>query len=535
MSESILRTAQPPLSRSWRGLATGALGALSGIALLATSAYLITRAAEQPPILYLSIAIVSVRLFALTRAFFRYLERLTSHDAAFRQLAVVRTRLYRRLVRIAPAGLSRTSRGDLLTSVVSDVDALQDLPLRVVQPLVISALSSLLAVAGVFIVSPSGGVVLLVSLVVAFLVTSLVANALATQTERSLAQRRGALGAAVLDTLQNLDVLVAFDAIGAQLARVRSLDDDLRRASLRRASTSGLVAGLVSLLTGVTVIGTVWAGHSAIGHGLSGPEFALVALVPLAVFEVVGSVPVAVLAWRRVAASGARVEAAVPAELAAEIVVDEHDESDVRDDERQGSPAGRPAAPLEFGHPGDLAVRLRGLGARWPGAAHPALSAVDLDLRVGERLVLQGPSGVGKSTLASILVRFLDYSGSYEVAGYEARTLDPESVRATIGLLEQQPYLFDENVRQNLLFARDTATDADLEEILERVGLGEWLRERGGLDARLGERGHWCREGRPSVSRWRGLSCTASRCSCSMSPPPASTPTWQTNCFTTCC
>jgi ATP-binding cassette subfamily C protein CydC len=86
-------------------------------------------------------------------------------------------------------------------------------------------------------------------------------------------------------------------------------------------------------------------------------------------------------------------------------------------------------------------------------------------------------------------VRFVDYTGEYDVGGHEARSLDPESVRATVGLLEQQPYLFDENVRQNLLFARDSATDAELEAVLERVGLGEWLRERGGLDARLGERG----------------------------------------------
>lgn len=493
MSSSILRTAQPPLARSWRGIAAGSLSALSAIALLATSAYLITRAAEMPPILYLSIAIVSVRLFALTRAFFRYLERLASHDAAFRQLAVVRTRLYRRLVRIAPAGLARSSRGDLLTSVVSDVDALQDLPLRVVQPLVISGLSALLAVVGVFVVSSAAGVVLLVALVVAFAVTCAVANSVAAGTERTLADRRGALGTAVLDTLQNLDVLVAFDAIASQLARVRELDDELRSASLRRASTSGLVAGLVSLLSGATVVATIWATHGAVGHDLKGPEFALVALVPLAVFEVVGAVPVAILAWRKVRASADRVDAAAPAEVPVEIVVDELDELDDAEgrggfDERDGHAIARSGA-VELGGPGDVALRLRGFEARWPGASHPALSGIDLDVHVGERLVIEGPSGAGKSTLASTLVRFLDYSGEYALGGHEARTLAPESVRATVGLLEQRPYLFDENLRQNLLFARDTATDADLEAVLERVGLGPWRRARGGLDARLGERG----------------------------------------------
>jgi ATP-binding cassette subfamily C protein CydC len=507
VSGSILRTAQPPLRRSWRGLVTGALSALSGIALLATSAYLITRAAEQPPILYLSIAIVSVRLFALTRASFRYLERLTSHDAAFRQLAVVRTELYRRLVRVAPAGLARTSRGDLLTRVVSDVDALQDLPLRVVQPLVISGLSAVASVVGVAVVEPRAAVVLAVGLVVAFAVTAVVADRLARSSETSLAERRGALGAAVLDTLQNLDVLVAFDAVDGQLAELRRLDGDLRAASLRRASTSGLVAGLVSLLSGATVVAVVWAVHGlvaapaaagagstglsgAVGAGLTGPAFALVALVPLAVFEVVGSVPVAVLAWRRVRASAERVDTAAPVRVPPEVVVDAASPSGAAGPVLAGPVLATPVlgTPVLLG-PDDPALRLTGVSASWPGASHPALSGLDLEVGAGERLVIEGPSGAGKSTLASVLVRFLEFSGEYRLGGTDVRDLDPEAVRAQVGLLEQQPYLFDENVRQNLLFARDTATDADLEGVLERVGLGSWLRERGGLDARLGERG----------------------------------------------
>ncbi|AMM22447.1 hypothetical protein AX769_14295 [Frondihabitans sp. PAMC 28766] len=472
----MLRTAQPPLNRSYRGKATGALSALSGIALMAVSAYLITRAAEQPPILFLSIAIVSVRLFALARASFRYLERLTSHDAAFRQLAVVRTELYRRLVRVAPAGLGRTSRGELLTRVVSDVDALQDLPLRVVQPLVISGLSALCACIGVLIISAVAALVLAIALAIAFAVSCLVANSLARTTEVRLADRRGALGAAVLDLVQNLDVLVAFDAVAGQLDRVRTLDADLRRASLRQASTTGLVAAVISLLSGASVLGVVWAVAPALGP-LSGPAFALVALIPLAVFEVVGAVPVAVIAWRRVRASADRVDTAVPATVPAEVVVDER-----ADDAPAATPVDLPAV-------GGPALQLRDVTATWPGASHPGLGGVSFDVHVGDRVLIEGPSGAGKSTLAAVLVRFLEHGGSYAVGGVSTRSLDPERVRATVGLVEQSPYLFDENVRQNLLFARPEATDDELVEVLDRVGLASWLSARGGLDARLGERG----------------------------------------------
>lgn len=477
MSGSILRTALPPFRRSWRGLAAGTISALSGVALLAVSAYLITRAAERPPILYLSVAIVAVRALALARAFLRYLERLASHDAAFRQLAVVRTELYRRLVRVAPAGLGRTSRGDLLTRVVTDVDALQDLPLRVVQPLVISGATGVLSVVVVAFISPVGAIVLAAGLVLAFAATCWAANTFARTTEVSLADLRGRLGAAVLDLVQNVDVLVAFDAVDSEIERVRGLDAALRTASLRRASTAGLVAALISLVSGATVFASIWAVSGSVGP-LSGPAYALVVLVPLAIFEVVGSVPVAIIAWRTVRASASRVETAVPAEAPAGVVADDPD---------AGSASA--ASPFELPAVGEVALRLRDVVATWPGGAAPALSGLSLEVRTGDRLLIEGPSGAGKSTLASVLVRFLEHEGTYEIAGAETRSLDPERVRATVGLIEQTPYLFDESVRQNLLFARDTATDDELVAVLERVGLGSWLASRGGLDARIGERG----------------------------------------------
>jgi ATP-binding cassette subfamily C protein CydC len=486
VTRSLLRTAQPGARRAAPGIVFGSLSALSAVALLAASAYLITRAAEQPPILYLSLAVVGVRAFALTRAVFRYLERLSSHDAAFRQLAVVRTELYRRLIRVAPAGLGRTDRGDLLARVVGDVDALQDLPLRVVQPLVVSGLTSVVAVVGVALVSPTAAAVLAGALVVAFVVGCVAADRLARRSERTLADRRGALSAAVVDLVQNLDVLVAFEAVDRQLGRVAALDDDLRRASSRRALTGGVVAAVLSALSGAAVLATIpVVAPDVASGGLTGPAFALVALVPLAVFEVVGAVPTAVLAWRRVRASGDRVESAVPVEVPAGVVDDEDvvvgrsDAGPVELVRADGSAASTPVP----------ALGLRGVSATWPGAVGPALRGVDLDVAVGDRLVVEGPSGAGKTTLASVLARFVEHTGRYEVGGVDTATLAPAAVRATVGLIEQTPYLFDESLRQNLLFARDTATDDDLLGVLDRVGLGGWAAERGGLDAPMGERG----------------------------------------------
>ncbi len=104
-------------------------------------------------------------------------------------------------------------------------------------------------------------------------------------------------------------------------------------------------------------------------------------------------------------------------------------------------------------------------------------------------MLVAGPSGAGKSSLAATLVGFLRVEGEYLVGGRDAAELSGPALRRVIGLCEQSPQLFDEDIRQNLLFARDSASDEDLQAVLERVGLGDWVRERGGLDARVGDRG----------------------------------------------
>ncbi|MDF2442267.1 MAG: ATP-binding cassette, subfamily bacterial CydC, partial [Subtercola sp.] len=122
-------------------------------------------------------------------------------------------------------------------------------------------------------------------------------------------------------------------------------------------------------------------------------------------------------------------------------------------------------------------------------ATAPALRDVTVNIRPGERLLVTGPSGSGKSTLAAVLVRFLEHTGTFTLDGVDVRALAPEVVRQSIGLCEQTPYIFDANIRQNLLFARETASDDDLRAVLDRVGLADWAADRGGLDAALGQHG----------------------------------------------
>lgn len=464
---SVLGMAQPPLRRFLPGLALGLLSSLSSVALLATSAWLITRASEHPPVLFLSAAIVGVRAFALGKATFRYAERLAGHSAALRQLGALRVGVYRRLENAPPRRVGGPADGDVMTRLVTDVDALPDLPLRVVQPLVVSVVTATAAVGFVAVVFPTAAIWLALFLAAGFLAATALQSLLARRAELSIAPLRGLLAGRILGATAVLDVLVAFDAAETALASIEEANRRLTRVVLRRAVGTATVSAVLALLGGAAVIVALPLGGAAHSAGLvSAPLLTVMVLVPLAAFDAIGSAPVAVSVLRQVRSSAARI-----AELSGNADT--------------ATPAAAMAPEFDAGAP---VIALAGLSTGWvPG--HPVIDGVDLELAPGDRLLLTGTTGSGKSTLAMALVGFLPYAGSYRLCGAEVRDLDRSTVHATVGLCEQRPHLFDESLRQNVLFARPSASEGDLESVVRQVGLGPWMDARDGLDTRLGDDG----------------------------------------------
>ncbi|WP_269149191.1 ABC transporter transmembrane domain-containing protein, partial [Agromyces terreus] len=255
----VLRAAIPSAGRLAPSILAGIGSAASAVALLACSAWLIARAAEQPPVLYLSVAVVGVRAFALGRAVFRYLERVTGHDASFRQLASIRTGVFERMLPVAPDGLAGVRRGDLLARFVDDVDDLQNVALRVVQPLVSAAVVLLAAIVGAAVLAPGSALAILACLVGGIGLTLFAQRAAAARADRELAPLRGEMQAAVLEHVQSLDVLVAFDAARASRDRIEAIGSRLARATRARVALAGAASAATTAVGGVAVAASLAA------------------------------------------------------------------------------------------------------------------------------------------------------------------------------------------------------------------------------------------------------------------------------------
>ncbi|MEU2683902.1 thiol reductant ABC exporter subunit CydD [Streptomyces hygroscopicus] len=522
-------------------LLLGSLALVSAVGLMAVSGWLISRAAQQPPVLYLMVAVTATRAFGIGRAAFRYAERLVSHDAVLRVLADLRVAVYRRLERLAPAGLGRTRRGDLLSRLVADVDTVQDYFLRWLLPVGSALTVSVASVGFLTWVLPGAGAVLAAGLLVAGVGVPLVSGALARRAERRLAPARGALSAQVVDLLAGTAELTVAGALPRRLDALRRADGALTRIARRAAAATGAGAGLSALICGLTVAAAAWLGVSAVADGrIHGVWLAVVVLTPLAAFEAVAGLPLAVQHRQRVRRAAERVYEVMDEPLPvrepgqARVVeprcgqgrreesrggrawgVEAHGGQAWGEESRGGRAWGGEAhggqargedarcvqarcgeadgeetwgeEPPDTPYP----LVLRGITARHPGQAAPALDGFGLELRPGHRVAVVGPSGAGKTTLAQVLLRFLDAEGgTYTLAGRNAAALDGDAVRRLVGLCAQDAHVFDSSLRENLRLARTGASDGELRAALAEARLLDWVDGLpDGLDTLVGEQG----------------------------------------------
>ena len=492
-SSRLLRRAARSPDPLWRALAaldpdprrsalavlagTAALGAAIG--LMAVSAWLVSRAAQQPLIGVLSVAIVATRALGISRGVLRYTERLISHDVALRGVAGLRERLYRRLAAADPAVVAGLRRGDLLARVGADVDTLADLVVRSVLPFATATLTGLLTVALLAVVLPAAALALGSGLVLACGLAPRLAAVAARRAEQDAAAARARMSGEVLALLDGLAEVSVAGVAPARLRRLEEIDADLAGRLDAAARPAGLAAGLVTVSMGAATLAALALGVRAVGAG-SVPEvmLAVLALTPMAAAEIALPLPAAATGFVRSRAAAGRVMELLDAPPDPAAAAD------------RGEDAPGAAEPIEEAH-----LRATGLVCGWPGRA-PALRGVDLDLPPGRRVAVVGPSGGGKTTLLLTLAGLLrPAEGQVRLSGAGSvptplPDLPEPVVRRTVSFTAEDAYVFTTTVRENLRVARPDADDAALAGVLARAGLEGWLAGLpGGLDTMLGAGG----------------------------------------------
>ena len=473
--------AGPSWPSAWADLSTGsdkpirsgfviasllaAAASLSGAALTATAGWLIVKAAEHPPVLTMLVAIVGVRTFGLARPALRYVERLRSHDQALRLLAERRVQVYDAVVPLTPGALGRR-RGDVLASIVDDVESVVDQQLRVRMPVRSGLLVMLVASAVAAWLLPAAGVVVaLTGAVGAGLAWSVAAYG-SRRAAGAAVQARAMLAAGVVELVQLAPELVMWQAQEPAVAGVLRRGREVARARVAAATALGFARAMVLLTVALGMLAMTAVTASAVVEGrLSGPMLALLVLTPLALVDVLVAF----------ADAGAISVAARAADQRLQEL-------------EQRAPAVRPTADTQPLPPGSD-LRIRDLRLGWPGT--DVIAGLDLSLPAGTRLGVVGPSGSGKSTLGAALMRFVDpVGGRIELDAVPFDRLDPDDVRRTVGLVDDDPHVFASTLAANLRLARPSASDDDLVQALAAAHLDPWFAGLpDGLDTWLGD-GH---------------------------------------------
>jgi thiol reductant ABC exporter CydC subunit len=447
------------------GLGAGAV--LAAVGLLTTSGYLISRAAQRPEVLSLSLAILGVRSFGIARALLRYGERLASHDLAFRTLTDLRRRFFERLVPLVPGAVGELGRADLLSRFVADVDRLQDLYLRALGPPLVAVAAGAASVALAALILPRAGIALALMLLLGGVLAPALTRRAARAAGRHQAAARAALGADLVELVSGAAEIAVAGREADWIERAERSSAGLARLQRRDALSGGLAAGLgSSLAAGAAVLLAAVAIPAVHGGTLAGVLLAALVLLALGAFEAVAPL----------GAAAASVDACASAALRIEGVLDR--EPPVREPQR---PAAAASGDLELRR-----VRFRyGEGEPW------VLDGAGLRLRPGRAVALLGRSGAGKSTLAELTARFRDpQSGRLLLGGTDLRELAGEEVRAAVRLSPQDAYLFTTTLRDNVAIGKAGASDEEVGAALGAVGLDEWLASLpDGLDTEVGEAG----------------------------------------------
>lgn len=463
--------------RAAGALMLGAVTALFGVGLMATSGALIAEAALMPPIMELMLLIVAVRFFGFGRAAARYGERLLGHDFLFRVLARFRSAIFGA---VAPRGASLAQEhhsGDLMRRITGDVDRLQGAFLNVAAPLTAAAITGLASTLVIGIVSSRAALIVGLSMVAAGVAAPLLAWMLGRRDAREMVDREALLQRALTDASTGRADL---KALGYSQRTVEDLVEHHRKgvSSLgrRRSRRHSILDGVNRGIADLAMLGAMAALAPLVSAGdLRGPLLVLAVLTTAAAFESILPLPAAISEW-----SASRRAARRIGELTGDIGFEEA---------ASGKESGSKERSEIRKHEGPVGIKLEEMTFGYQG--EPLFEGFDLEIPAGSHVAITGPSGSGKTTLMRLMARQLKAESGEVLLGGRSLEEWPESVlRRTVTVVEQHPHIFNATLRGNLALAREDASDEELIEALRSSGLAGWYAGLSdGLNTYLGEFG----------------------------------------------
>jgi ATP-binding cassette subfamily C protein CydC len=444
-ASSLLR---PRLPRILTAIALGVLSLGSALALAGVSAWLITRAWQMPPVLDLSVAVVMVRTFAISRGVLHYCERLATHDTALRAAGTARAQIYHRLAHGPASAAVRLHSGELVARVGADVDELADVLVRALVPIGVATVLALAATVVVGVISLPAATVLAICLLIAGVVAPRLAGRAAATQEEIARQHHSERDTSAMIALEHAPELRVAGVLPDVIAESRRRQHAWGAALDAATRPAAIAEAVPTAAIGASVLGAVAAGIG-MASSIAPTTLAVLMLLPLSAFEATTPLPAAAVQLTR-----SRIAARRLLNLA---------------------PADRPAQPTEppprHVSTGRLTVDV------CSGHADSARSTqVRLDLPPGARWAVTGASGSGKTTLLMTLAGLVPaLHGKVILDDTDLNQFDEGELHRAVTFFAEDAHIFATTVRDNLLVVRGDCQDDELVAALDSVGLSGWL------------------------------------------------------------
>lgn len=436
---------------------------MSGVGLMGASAYLITMAGFHPSIAVLQVAIVGVRFFGIGRSVARYLERLVSHSVNLRVLEQIRVRVFIILEQHYPASLSNYSSSSILSLIIQDIESLENLFVRILSPVLVSLVVTIIAVIFVGSFSVEIGIILLIGVVLSGFIIPIISARSSIAYGGELAERRSLYQQELIQFFQFFQETQIYKQNESIVRSLQKFESDFSDVQVKQGVFQALFSAISFIVIQITVIGGLFLSAYLVSQNRIDPILvAVLYLVMLSSFESVANLSSAAQTFGIVKKASARL-------------------SEFENVPQKNNPG--EFLQLESG----FNILIRNVSFKYPGASEMTLQEINFSIRDGEKIAIVGKSGSGKTTLIDLLSGFYDdYSGSIKINGQELKDIDRKSLHSTISYVSSDPYIFDSTTKQNLQLANMHADDYLLGDILKKVKLDNRIPD---LDIRLGEHG----------------------------------------------